>query len=556
MKQSLALDILKSGRNVFLTGSAGSGKTYTLNAYIDFLQSKKARVAVTASTGIASTHLGGMTIHSWSGIGIRDRLSKHDINDIISKRYTAKRFKKTDVLIIDEVSMIAPHTLDLVDRVVRAGRGDLRSPFGGIQVVVCGDFFQLPPVISNQTQDDSLFSDEKEKTFAYDASSWEEAGFAICYLEEQYRHKEDGNLSSLLNAIRSGEVDEEIRQQVDGIIQESSKKNILSETHLYTHNRHVDHINEKKLRVLPGGSKRYIMKEGGKEPLVALLKRSCLAVQELILKKGASVVFIKNDPENRYVNGTLGTVIDFDEEGIPLIKTRSGAIIPAYPQTWKLEDEGRELAELRQIPLRLAWALTVHKSQGMTLDSACIDLSGSFVPGMGYVALSRVRSLEGLHLLGINEAGFQVHPHVLEKDKEFISLAQEEEKEWKNLSPKEQQEAHQKFFDRFSSKKKKDDSTYKKTKMLLEKKYTLDDMSIERGVTPETILSHIEKLLEKKEIDQDAIEYLVLDIPEGDRDRIFKTFMESEEKKLSPVFSKLQGKFSYKELRLVRMLLP
>ena len=166
-------------------------------------------------------------------------------------------------------------------------------------------------------------------------------------------------------------------------------------------------------------------------------------------------MFVKNDFEGKYVNGTLGIVTGFDADQFPIVTTRSGRKIVARPQAWQLEEDDDVLAEIRQIPLRLAWAITIHKSQGMTLDAAKMDLSRSFVAGMGYVALSRVRSLEGLELFGINKEALCVHPDVLKQDIEFIKDSQEEESLWNNLSVKRKKDIQKAFIKNFPQKKKK-----------------------------------------------------------------------------------------------------
>ena len=170
MKQQEALDILKLGNNAFITGMAGSGKTHLLNQYIDYLQQHKVGVAITASTGIAATHLGGQTIHSWSGLGIKDSLNKHDIEVLSEKSYLRKRYANTDVLIIDEISMLHHFRLDLVDKIAREMKG-VDMPFGGMQVILCGDFFQLPPVSRGE---------EPESRFAYDSLVWEDLNLKVC----------------------------------------------------------------------------------------------------------------------------------------------------------------------------------------------------------------------------------------------------------------------------------------------------------------------------------------------------------------------------------------
>jgi ATP-dependent exoDNAse (exonuclease V) alpha subunit len=195
MNQSLALSILKSGRNVFLTGEAGSGKTYVINHYVQRLRSCGIQVAITASTGIAATHIGGVTIHSRSGIGIKNELTDHDMELLQQKEHLHKQINKAKVLIIDEISMLSAHTLDMIDRVVQMHRRDGR-PFGGMQVIFVGDFFQLPPVMALQAD-----GSESPKRFAFAAQAWKNADLFFCYLETQHRQA-GGAFATLLNTLR------------------------------------------------------------------------------------------------------------------------------------------------------------------------------------------------------------------------------------------------------------------------------------------------------------------------------------------------------------------
>lgn len=403
MTQKEALQVLKTGRNVFLTGEPGAGKTYTINLFTDWLKENYTPYAITASTGIAATHIGGSTIHAWSGIGIKRKITESIIESMQFNHFLVARLAEPQVLIIDEVSMLDSVMIDNVDYVLRCIRGS-DTPFGGMQVVFVGDFFQLPPV-----------SREEDVKFAFESSSWQEANLTVCYLTEQHRQS-DHIFLSILSAMRNGEVTED-HKKVLGACQLKEKP----ATQLYTHNVDVDRVNTVELMKLPGQVRTFTGSSGGVPFMVEQLKKDCLSPEVLNLKEGAIVMFTTNDFEVGYVNGTIGKVIGFTEmSGAPIIEVGDGEIVPPRVE-WVREEKGEKKAWFKQYPLRLAWAITVHKSQGMSLDSASMDLSRTFEYGQGYVAISRVRSLAGLHLQGINSKAFEMHPKVVEQDKIFRS---------------------------------------------------------------------------------------------------------------------------------------
>jgi ATP-dependent DNA helicase PIF1 len=425
MTQNEALNILKTGGNVFLTGEPGAGKTYTINAYVSYLRSCDIEPAITASTGIAATHIGGMTIHSWSGIGIKTKFDKYDLDKIGSSEYIVRRVRKTKVLIIDEVSMLSKNMLDMVDMVCREIKQN-SEPFGGMQIVLVGDFFQLPPIIKRNIDDDKqeTLIENKATNFAYDSSAWERAQMITCYISEQYR-QDDSEFLSVLSAIRADDVSEEHFNHIASrqVAEVDAPANI---TKLFSHNIDVDRVNDVELAKLKTEEKSFLMTSEGNLSLVTALKKGCLSPEVLKLKVGAVVMCTKNNPKERFVNGTLGTIIDFDNyAGYPIVKTRNGKNITIEPMDWTVEENGKIRAQISQVPLRLAWAITVHKSQGMSLDAAVMDLSQVFEFGQGYVALSRVRRISGLYLLGINSHALKVHPAILERDIDFKNKSKE-----------------------------------------------------------------------------------------------------------------------------------
>ncbi len=440
MKQKQAMKLLKMGYNVYLTGQPGSGKTFLLNKYINFLKDRGIKVGVTASTGIAATHLGGITIHSWSGVGTNNELTEKEFQKILKKKYLLKRIRKTKVLVIDEISMLNARQLDMIDEVIKSFKANHFEPFGGMQVVLSGDFFQLPPV-----------GREEKIEFATHSSAWDQLNLKVCYLTEQWRQS-DTKYLRILKDIRSASVGAETRKILKSRYK-AKVKGDLDPINLYTHNVDVDHKNKNKLESIKSRARRFSMKEEGVKPLVRMLKKGSLTPSRLSLKKKAPVMFTKNNFDRGYVNGTLGEVINFSG-GKPVVKTQSGRKITVDRKSWKVEEEGEVKAEIKQYPLRLAWAITVHKSQGMSLSAAEVDLSRCFEPGMGYVALSRVRSLNGIKLMGLNKTALKVNPEVLGFDQEFKRKSKWAKKKLKETSLKQIEERQQKFLDSVRGKSK------------------------------------------------------------------------------------------------------
>lgn len=401
MTQPEAIEIMKSGRNIFLTGPPGAGKTYTLDKFIEYAEEKDLHIAVTASTGIAASHIGGVTIHSWSGLGILDALTPQETERISKNGKITKRYRNTHILIIDEISMLHGARLDMVNTLAKKFRKNDR-PFGGMQVIMVGDLFQLPPV----SRDTDLFD------FAHLCQSWADLDPAICYLTEQHRQEGDDPLLDLLIAMRKNALTPAHRE----LLEHRNAGGGDKITRLYTHNVDVDRINSVKLAELPGKIKKFKMVTGGDNYKVQALTRNILAPETLELKVGAEVMFVANNFKAGFVNGTRGTVKNFAKTGEPIVVTESGRKIRVEPHEWVTKEDELIVATAVQTPLRLAWAITVHKSQGMSLDSAEIDLSKAFTTGMGYVALSRVRSLGGLYITGLNDMALRMHAEIYEFD--------------------------------------------------------------------------------------------------------------------------------------------
>ena len=575
MRQSSALDILKTGQNVFLTGSAGSGKTYTLNQYIDYLRARRVPVAVTASTGIAATHMNGTTIHSWSGIGIKDELTDRDLTNLSRKQFLADRLKDTAVLIIDEISMLHAKQINLVSQVLKHVRKSDKA-FGGIQVVVAGDFFQLPPIGSK--------GESNREKFAFMSEAWLDAKFHICYLSEQHRQVSEAangglDLDDILNQIRRQEVTFEAIAALEATFDQNVD---IKRTRLYTHNLNVNKINDKELADLSGEMMRFEATSTGDSKLVETLKKTVRTQDDLVLKVGSKVMFIKNNTELGVSNGTMGELIGFaavkvddskdssddliedddigsDKDGdvgndkqaaksakekakkdkakikkpttqkMPVVRLNTGREVIAEPEEWIIEDEtGDVLASYEQVPLCLAWAITIHKSQGMTLEAAEIDLSRTFELGQGYVALSRLKSLAGLQLLGMNDMSLQLDPLARGADKRFLVLSNEADANYAMLDEESMTQAHEKFilksggtlsksvidaYANLQTKRReqqqaqigkkqklgnqvsdKSDSTLLATRLLLEESLSIAEISQARQLSQSTIMRHIAEL--------------------------------------------------------------
>ena len=557
MTQSQTLEILKTGANVFLTGEPGAGKTYVLNQYIDWLISCDVSVAVTASTGIAATHIGGTTIHSWSGIGARDVLDSYGLDTIATNEKTVKRVKKANVLVIDEISMLDGRVLDMVETVCRTIK-QKGEAFGGMQVILVGDFFQLPPIAGRGEM----------SRFAFESRAWDSGKFLTCYLTEQHR-QEDELLLGLLNAIRKNDVDEShytlLSEQTEIAFTD------IEPTKLFTHNSDVDSMNLSRLRELDTEKVIFKMEsKGNKQHLVNLVK-NCLSPEVLELRREAMVMCTKNNFDVGYVNGTLGRVIKFDhDDGFPIIETSDGREIKIVSQSWSVMDDNKMLAEITQVPLRLAWAITVHKSQGMSLDAAEIDLRNAFTYGQGYVAISRVRSLAGMKVIGLNSQALIVDPRVIHKDEHFRSDSDDAEYAFTEMDDAEILTMQKNFIIASGGKWNdgeptkrvlnaevlKKENTYEVTKELIFKNLNAQEIARERKMALSTIWGHVEKLVDEKQINHAHVEGLIPSNISWDTiyPNLSKAFVKHGTEKLKPIYEELNEECDYDLIRIGRIL--
>ncbi len=571
MTQETALHIMQTGKNVFLTGAPGAGKTYVLNQYLDYLKSYGIYAAVTAPTGIAASHINGMTLHSFFGIGIREELSPYEIEALTEKKYLWDRMKNLKVLVIDEVSMLSPKLFKTIDAILKTFKFST-EPFGGVQVVLVGDFFQLPPIQK----------EAQEKRFIFQTDIWKELNLHICYLTTSYRH-EDETLLEILNEIRNGEVSEDSMNHFRSRYKKHPEGNAAI-TRLYTHNMDVDTINARELAKIDEPLKVYEAQTKGAKKWVERIFASSLVLPRLELKLGALVFFIKNNYEKdkNFINGTLGTIVDFDVFNTPIVETRDGRRIKADRMEWTYEDhDGKPKAVVKQIPLRLAWAITVHKSQGMTLDAAEVDLSKAFEPGQGYVALSRIKSLSGLKLMGLNDTALRIDPQVLNAD---ASMREHSEQLYTQVDTldeaikKREQEAFMQFLggsiEKGETKKKEAKKAKEKaekpkiksfleTKILFKQKKSIAEVAKERDMTEATIMKHLTDIMkDDPEFDIthlqpdyaiiEKVEKAVVKIRERNNQ---EDFSENGDIRLKPIFIELNEEVSYDDIRLALLFL-
>jgi len=421
--QAEVLARLLHRENVFISGPAGSGKSTILNRFIDIINGQfggNFDVAVTASTGIAATVIGGQTIHSFAGLGIdKDPFDTRNISPMIrSKR---KRLREVDVLIIDEISMLPAYIFEKLDAVLRWARLNDR-PFGGVQLILTGDFLQLPPV--------SKRGDEDVNTgYSIQTSTWRDAKIVCCYMDKTHRAT-DQELKYLLAAIASGKG--RSVPKVKKIIKERTGGRELCDTEktyttLFTTNNNVDKFNEDELAKNENPLRVSYTRTHGKADHIKKLYKMYAVPEEFHYKIGATVMVTSNfrDPQGRLVaNGSIGKVISVNSEGLPKVLFNDGVFRTierkTYPLMEKVEFKDpttgkvtyveEPVAELEQFPLRLGYAITVHRSQGQTLDGVVCDLSKVFASGLGYVALSRVKSLKDLVISGWSDRALDIDP--------------------------------------------------------------------------------------------------------------------------------------------------
>lgn len=393
-EQQAVIDAAMRGQSVFVTGRAGTGKSTLLARLMRELPGK---VVVCAPTGVAALNVGGQTIHSLFGL----RVGVQDVAKIARymSRETREVLAAVDTVIIDEVSMVSADLLDAIDRSLRLAKKRSRTPFGGAQIVMFGDPYQLAPVPPRSTDERAFYTEHYASQWFFDAHVWAEATVSVYELTNIHRQNHDG-FKQLLNAVREGTVPDHWIARLNQIGHRDPDPDQPIIT-LATTNRIVDERNATELARLPGRTKVARAQIDGE------FGNAFPADPELELKVDAQVMFLRNDPDGRWVNGSIGKVVSIRPDVV--VVELDGEDVEVEPVVWERYEytfdpnektiEQDQIGEFTQFPLRLAWAVTVHKSQGQTYDRAVIDLgTRAFSPGQTYVALSRLTSLDGLYL--------------------------------------------------------------------------------------------------------------------------------------------------------------
>lgn len=410
--QQEAYSFMKEGKSVFITGSAGTGKTSCIKLFIKLYKESKI-MGITSTTGISALLFGGTTLHSFLGIGLGKGSVEELCSKIFKRSYLRKRWCELETLIIDEVSMLSPVLFDKLEEIARRVRYNER-PFGGIQLILSGDFCQLPCIGTD--------------TFCFESKMWSKCVDHTVYLSEIIRQK-DLDFQECLNNVRIGYISSKTRKLLKSRVRVELKNNFgVRPTKLYSTNYSVDYINNKELDVLAESDPdfyEYKMEthiyKGVKNPksMIEKYKKKCSVPETIQLCVGAQVMLLYNlDLDNGLVNGSRGVIKGFCDD-LPVVKFLNGRELVIDYYTWEVEELGKKIMRVIQIPLKLAYALTIHRSQGCSLDYVELDLSNIFEYGQAYVGLSRVKNLEGLSILGIDFDNINAHPKAVEFYKEL-----------------------------------------------------------------------------------------------------------------------------------------
>ncbi len=537
--QEKALDMLEREGNIFLTGAAGTGKSFLLNRY---LADKPTELfPIVASTGAAAVLVGGRTFHSFFGLGIMEGGIDATVARATRSPKLVRRLLTAACVIIDEVSMLSGTTLLAAERVARTVRGK-NEPWGGLRIIAVGDFAQLPPVTPGA----------QVKDWAFLHPVWRESNFQPALLSTVMRTR-DGEFLDVLNLVRAGAANEQVRAFLEERLVDDTE--FIEGTRLYAHRHSAESYNLHRLASLGGEERSFPTLYEGDERSVETAKKSMPVPDILQLKKGALVMMRKNDvsEERLFVNGSLGHVTGIAEE-VLTIRLLTGPEIEVEKQKFSaLDGDGRELAAAWNFPVTLAWATTIHKAQGTSLDSLIVDLSALWEPGQAYVAMSRVRSGAGLHVERWQASSIRAEPLVTQF---YDSLAVEMERyvpraffapvdlRQREAEPDEEQEVRR-MAKRSAAKAKK-----RATDLLslVRERASLQEMVDATGYKADRLPLHLEKLLRQGEMF--SLQHLIEDVPS--LGAIREAFETCGLAKLKPAYEHLREEVDYDTLRLVR----
>lgn len=535
--QARALNILERQGNVFLTGAAGTGKSFLLHRY---LKDKPAEAfPVVASTGAAAVIIGGRTFHSFFGLGIMEGGVEETVLRALKSRRLVNRMLSAVCVVIDEVSMLSGATLMAAERIARAAR-NRDEPWGGLRIIVVGDFAQLPPVTPGVMQ----------KDWAFLHTTWKDSAFLPALLDTVMRTK-DSDFLDILNFVRAGTVNDEVRTFLDAHTGYATDD--TEGTRLYAHRVRADDYNHRRLELIPGHPRSFETEYAGEARVLESAKRAMPIPDVLLLKEGALVMMRKNDAAEPqlYVNGSLGHVRRIEEE-LLVIELLTGDVVEIEKQKFSyLDGDGKELLSAWNFPVTLAWATTIHKAQGASLDSLIVDLSALWEPGQAYVALSRVRNPGRLYVDRWTPSSIRAEPLVTQL---YDAMAEEMGAyvprpfftfETRSYVPETENAATEK----------KSGQTKQKRAMLIREMLaecaTLDAIVARVGVKTDRVLLYMEQFLEEGV--RISPGYLLQEVP--DAARIREAFEECGVERLKPAFESLGGRIPFTTLRLVRVVM-
>lgn len=555
----------KTDMSLFLTGKAGTGKTTFLR---DVVRYTKKKCIVLAPTGIAAVNAGAMTIHSFFQFGLGPFVQGviEPKSDFRINKSKLELIRHLQLLIIDEVSMVRADLMDHIDVELRRIRRNSK-PFGGVQLLMIGDLQQLPPIAHGG--EDELLRQYYKTLYFFSSAALKSMKYSCIELKNVYRQT-DRHFIDILNHARNCTLtSQDISDLNARYIPGFSPKPEDGYIRLMTHNRQVDYVNETEMEKLDSKPYTFVAAVTGTFP-----EESYPTADSLTLKKGAQVMFIKNDPERRFINGTLGEVKSIDKNSIAVRLAESGTVIDVEPMEWQniryqFDEESKEISSkqigrFKQYPLKAAWAITVHKSQGLTFDKAIIDVHAAFSPGQAYVALSRCRTLDGLVLSSPVSASVFMRDNAVDAYMNYISRPVEElafsscyeyfEYE-KKAEPEEVALVKKIKVNKEKPKKEKKeelrDDTGKKLKTfeysywLYNQGNTVEQIAEKRGLNQSTIEGHLARYVASGDID-------VHEFVDGDTLQKVEAYcMEHpEEKALKPIFEHFDAKIPYNVLRM------